>query len=298
MMLTPESESGRHVSTWQPSTVICLAIFAVRLFESGRSMDAIITHADTERQTENLMAPNDRQPASPQAGVPAPKPPQGRVDPRLWALLPIAALLILGAYFLGKYLNRPEPAPTPVVAQAPAPTGPPGKMTVTEVPHPISVVPITPAAPVQPPAPAVQPGAAEPSKQEEPAVVLPSPAEQPAGGDGSTNASSPDGSPDPGPDAGTPAVTEPDRDPVKMNDPAQEYPSSAYEEGVEGASRVSFVINAEGAVEDAQISQSSGDSRLDQAAVDYVNRLRFRPAIRNGQPTAVRVSRNVRFSRQ
>lgn len=225
--------------------------------------------------------------------VPSPR----RIDPRLWALLPIVALLILGAYLLGKQRNDAEtPAPTLPVVQAPPPA-PRGQMLVTEVPHPVTITPVTPPAP--PPTPgagANAPFGSRPFKQVEPAVVLPTPSDTPDGsGDSADNASGEPGNPS-GTDGGSAASAEPDRDPVKINDPAQEYPSSAYEEGVEGTARVSFTVTEEGAVADAQIDESSGDGRLDQAALDYVKRLRFRPAVRNGQPAAVRATRSVLFS--
>lgn len=245
------------------------------------------------------MAPNETNkpaggsPVPPRAVPPHPSP--RRVDPRLWALLPVIALLILGAYSLGKY-RTPEPPPAQPVIQAPPP-GAPGKMTVTETAPPMLVTPVAPS--VQPPATAQPPQQAPgPSfKQEEPAVVLPNATENPPTGDTGSDAAPPDSGQTPSGDDTRPAAA-PDRDAVKINDPALEYPSSAYEEGVEGTARVTFTITPDGTTTDAVIGQSSGDSRLDQAAVDYVKRLRFRPAMRDGQPVPVQSTRSVPFSKR
>jgi len=242
------------------------------------------------------MGQNDRNPTTSEDRATRRKPASGHLDPRLWALLPLVALLILGAYYLGKYLNRPEPiAETPVV-QAPAPIpSPKGKLNVTEVPRPLTVTPITPAPTVTPTVPPAKPAPAPTFKQEEPAVVLPPPDNTSESPEVVLNGHTPDGSAPGNTDNDT--ASENDRDPVKLNEPALEYPPTAYRERVEGTVTVSYVINAEGTVENAQVSQSSGDSRLDQAAVDYVNRFRYRPATRKGQPTAVRVSKDVNFAR-
>jgi protein TonB len=228
-----------------------------------------------------------------------------RMDPRLWALLPLIALAIFGAYVAGSRFNAdsdkaPGPAvvPPPVVT-APPPPPPRGNITVTEVPHPATVTPppaTTPRPPEVKPAPAPRPATKKPFRQEEPAVVLPPPEPEPQEPEPAIMPPEPPG--DTGearPDQAPAAPSEPDRDPVKLNDPALEYPASAYEDGVEGTTRVGFTVTPDGRVDDAQVSQSSGDSRLDQAALDYVRRLRFRPAIRNGKPSSVRANRNVRF---
>lgn len=238
------------------------------------------------------MGPNDLNKSTSRPQAPPPlAPPSRRIDPRMWALLPFVALLILGAYFLGKHFNQPEPqaqAPAPVV-QAP-PEAPKGKMLVTEVPHALTVTPV---------APPVTPNTAKPPdgtsfKREEPAVVLPTPQDTTPPDTGSDTAN---GSTDTAqPDNGATVPSQPDREPEKLNDPALEYPSTAYEEGVQGTAKVSFTVTGAGSVEDARIEESSGDSRLDQAALDYVHRLKFRPGVRDGKPAPVQVTRNVPFS--
>lgn len=56
------------------------------------------------------------------------------------------------------------------------------------------------------------------------------------------------------------------------------YPSSARSRGIEGVVSVRMLVNADGKVESASVSSSSGNEALDQAAVDGVYSWRFRPA--------------------
>jgi protein TonB len=86
------------------------------------------------------------------------------------------------------------------------------------------------------------------------------------------------------------------QEPALLNNPALEYPASAYEAGVEGTVRVSYTITEKGEVESPRVARSSGDDRLDRAAVEYVTRLKFQPATRDGQPVAAAQERNVQFS--
>ncbi|HEY3266074.1 MAG TPA: energy transducer TonB [Armatimonadota bacterium] len=218
-----------------------------------------------------------------------------KTDPRWWAMLPVIALLILGAYYVGKR-NSPPPAssPAPVAAPtvAPPPALPKGKVTVTEVP-PVAATPVPVPAPVATPptlAPAPSKAAKQPAyRQVEPPVVLPKDSEPPT--------VTPDDHADTAGDSSdsSDSSSDVDRDPVKMNDPAQEYPASAYNDGVQGTAKVGFTISTEGTVSEAHVTQSSGDNRLDDAAVDYVKRLKFRPALRHGRPAEVRANRNVVF---
>lgn len=238
-----------------------------------------------------------RPPGGPSSKPPPPAP--RRADFRPWLLLPVIALAILGAYLAGKGLGNsgPEENGSPVT-EAPGPTVAPvpprGAITVTEIPPPAP----PPAPPAPEPPKLVEPEKPrEPFRQEEPAVVLPPPPapEEPEPASPPDESAGQSGRTRPVETVEPPAPAAPDREPVKVNDPALEYPASAYEAGVEGAANVSFAVTAEGRVEDARITQSSGDSRLDQAALDYVRRLRFRPGTRDGKPSTVRASRTVTF---
>lgn len=62
-----------------------------------------------------------------------------------------------------------------------------------------------------------------------------------------------------------------------------DYPFFARIFGDEGTTEVSFKVLADGTVNGAAVSKSSGSDRLDDAAVDCVSRWHYRPAIKDGQ---------------
>lgn len=68
--------------------------------------------------------------------------------------------------------------------------------------------------------------------------------------------------------------------------PAPVYPAAARRLRESGMALVKVWLNAEGKVEDAQLVQSSGYPRLDQAALATVQNWRCNAPTRNGQPTA------------
>jgi TonB family protein len=78
------------------------------------------------------------------------------------------------------------------------------------------------------------------------------------------------------------------------NDCTQFYPPAAAESGVEGTTVVSLHITADGAVRNAQIAETSGNSDLDKAAVACLNGARMKPLKKGGAPieadTEVRVT--------
>lgn len=69
-----------------------------------------------------------------------------------------------------------------------------------------------------------------------------------------------------------------------LHRPAPVYPASARRLRESGTVLVKVWLSAQGEVEDAQIVESSGYVRLDQAALATVNRWRCNAPSRNGQP--------------
>ena len=58
----------------------------------------------------------------------------------------------------------------------------------------------------------------------------------------------------------------------------QRYPEAARDRGAAGTATLTFVIQADGRIDRVQVAKSAGDSELDQAAVQAINRLgRFKP---------------------
>ena len=68
------------------------------------------------------------------------------------------------------------------------------------------------------------------------------------------------------------------------------YPAEAAKHNIEGRVRLKFLISNEGNVNKVVITETSGSQILDSAAIDYINNLKFSPAIENG------VSRNIWMS--
>lgn len=73
------------------------------------------------------------------------------------------------------------------------------------------------------------------------------------------------------------------------------YPPSAQAEGVEGTVKLRVAVGTTGNVEQVIVAASSGDSRLDSAAVASVRQWKYRPAVQNGEPRRVETYATVSF---
>lgn len=73
---------------------------------------------------------------------------------------------------------------------------------------------------------------------------------------------------------------------VSGQNPPPAYPGLARLRGWQGSVTLFVDVDAEGRVTGAIVAVSSGHACLDDAAVEAVNKWRFRPAIRNGRATA------------
>ncbi|MGM0576809.1 MAG: TonB-dependent receptor domain-containing protein [Myxococcota bacterium] len=73
-----------------------------------------------------------------------------------------------------------------------------------------------------------------------------------------------------------------------------EYPLEAREEGLEAVVVLAVDVRADGTVAKATVKEPVGHG-FDEAAVEAVERMRFRPATVDGEPTPVRISYTVRF---
>jgi protein TonB len=69
---------------------------------------------------------------------------------------------------------------------------------------------------------------------------------------------------------------------VNMKPPV--YPPRCLRRGIEGRVRVRVLVGENGRPQEVTIGESSGDSALDQAALEAVRDWRFEPAKRNGVP--------------
>ena len=70
--------------------------------------------------------------------------------------------------------------------------------------------------------------------------------------------------------------------PVETRPPV--YPPRCLRMGIEGTVRVKVLVGEDGRPQEVTIGKSSGESALDEAAMDAVRTWRFEPARRNGVP--------------
>lgn len=77
-----------------------------------------------------------------------------------------------------------------------------------------------------------------------------------------------------------------------------EYPASAVRDGVEGTVKLKVLVTEGGQVAEAAVVDSSGDRRLDAAALEFVRGWRYRPAVQDGKPRRVYTYARVTFELQ
>jgi periplasmic protein TonB len=95
--------------------------------------------------------------------------------------------------------------------------------------------------------------------------------------------------------AGSPSVIEPSADADYLKNPPPAYPRASRRLGEQGTVIVRVLISTQGLPEKAEVRTSSGFARLDQAALEAVQRWRFVPGRRSGTPEAMWFNIPVRF---
>ena len=95
--------------------------------------------------------------------------------------------------------------------------------------------------------------------------------------------------------AGSPSLVEPSADADYLKNPPPGYPRISRRMGEQGTVIVRVFISTQGLPEKAEVRTSSGFARLDQAALDAVQRWRFVPGHRHGTPEAMWFNIPVRF---
>ena len=87
-----------------------------------------------------------------------------------------------------------------------------------------------------------------------------------------------------------------DEEPVPVNEITPEYPPLARQAGIEGEVLVEVLVDKSGNVRDVRITRPSGSSAgFEEATIKAAYQTKWKPAISNHQPVAVRVSYSVRF---
>ncbi|WP_236657703.1 energy transducer TonB [Limnohabitans sp. TS-CS-82] len=94
---------------------------------------------------------------------------------------------------------------------------------------------------------------------------------------------------------GSPSLVEPSADADYLKNPPPGYPRISRRNGEQGTVIVRVFISTQGTPEKAEVRTSSGFARLDQAALEAVQRWRFMPGRRNGTPEAMWFNIPVRF---
>lgn len=95
--------------------------------------------------------------------------------------------------------------------------------------------------------------------------------------------------------APAPALVLPSADADYLNNPPPAYPRQSKRMGEQGTVVLRVLIGLQGTAEKAEIRTSSGFVRLDQAALETVQRWRYVPGKRNGSPEAMWFNVPVRF---
>ena len=73
------------------------------------------------------------------------------------------------------------------------------------------------------------------------------------------------------------------------------YPQAAKDAGAEGTTRLDFTVTEQGKVTDIGVARSSGNADLDAASVTCARLWTYKPATKEGKPTAVRWSATVQW---
>lgn len=194
----------------------------------------------------------------------------------IWALqsglLQRTAELIVPVEVLAELIELPQPEPAPPTP--PAPPAPP-------------VRPVTPAPTVQKkttPKPVIRPQAQPlaiadptPSPNAPAGSLTPAPATTPA-----PVAEAPAGPAAPSSPPAAPSVQLPSSNADYLQNPKPAYPALSKRLGEQGKVVVRVLIGADGTPQKAEIRQSSGFERLDQAALNTVLKWRYVPGKRGG----------------
>lgn len=88
----------------------------------------------------------------------------------------------------------------------------------------------------------------------------------------------------------------PDASASDLHNPKPHYPPVSRSKGEQGTVLLKVCVAAAGNVDSVEIAKSSGYTRLDRSAADTVERWRFYPARKGGQPVALCYQLPIRFS--
>jgi protein TonB len=86
-----------------------------------------------------------------------------------------------------------------------------------------------------------------------------------------------------------------DTPPKPLDLVSPEYPPTLKQQGTEGNVVVAFTVDTRGRVQDVEVREAT-NAEFETAAVAAVRKWRFKPALRAGEPVAVRISQRLDFT--
>lgn len=200
----------------------------------------------------------------------------------LLAVCLLHSALLAAVLHAGDTGTPAEPAPVPVTI-ALIPPSPPAVSAPVPEPEPTPEPIATPQPEPKPQPPEPQP---KPAPQPEPNLFAEAP--EPVTAEPVATASA-----DTAPQAAVPS--EPRFDADYLQNPAPVYPALSRKRGEHGVVLLRVYVLADGSADQIEIFESSGFSRLDEAAVRAVKRWRFVPAKLGDETVAAWVRVPVRF---
>jgi len=253
-----------------------------------------------QRQAAPLAPSAPVRPVIKPAAKPLPPPDQHRPAPRLVAAAPAPAAPV----------SRPRPRPAAAGAVARPAPGARHSSAPSPVPGggagggggPVNLGPGVPGGEVAAGGGGTAPGALPGSGSGSGSGTGPGSGQGTGGGHGTVPAPPP---PPPPPPPQPERPPEPASPPVKLADRATpevvrkvapEYPQECQEEGVQGTVSLLVEVLASGQVGKVSVARSSGDRRLDAAAMAAVRRWHYRPAVQGGIPRTVMTRASVTYS--
>ena len=84
-------------------------------------------------------------------------------------------------------------------------------------------------------------------------------------------------------------------EPELIKDPKVKVPQSVIDEGVDAKVTVTYTVEADGSVSGVKVADSSGNSALDRAIVEAARDMKYKPAVQDGIPRAVKKRRMYRI---
>ncbi|KAF1027029.1 MAG: hypothetical protein GAK40_01151 [Burkholderia plantarii] len=207
------------------------------------------------------------------------------------AVVAAHAALLAGALLLPRDMPQPKLESTMSVQLISAPVAQPTAIESPPTPQPPTPIPkpkLRPK-PVVKPTPTPLPVSHEPSQN---AITTPDPT-PPA----PPAPAAPPAPPAPPPPRPTMEIAAPKDGPrlvCKIVQP--DYPALSRRRGETGVAKVRFVVGLSGQIESAQIVQSSGFPRLDDAALDAIRATPCKPFMQDGQPMRAAYTQPYNFN--